>query len=79
MAEVKAQWQGQYQLESRILRFYGSMDLFEGLKISCEEKYRNLQGTYPVIFFYFCGNKRQDIQQCKRKNGTDYIRVVSSI
>lgn len=67
MAEVRAQWQGQYQLESRILRFYGSMDLFEGLKISCEEKYRNLQGTYPVIFLTFAEIKDKTYSSARGK------------
>lgn len=33
----------------------GKGDLFEGLSIWQEEKYRNLQGTYPVIFLSFAG------------------------
>ena len=33
-------------------------DLFEGLEIWEEEKYRKLQGTYPVLFFSFAGIKQ---------------------
>ena len=32
-------------------------DLFEGLSIWEDEKYRNMQGTYPVIFLTFAGVK----------------------
>ncbi|MCI6655868.1 MAG: AAA family ATPase, partial [Clostridium sp.] len=32
-------------------------DLFEGLNIWKEEKYREIQGTYPVIFLSFAGIK----------------------
>ena len=32
-------------------------DLFEGLAIWKEEKYRNIQGTYPVISLSFAGIK----------------------
>ena len=35
-------------------------DLFEGLSIWNEEKYRQLQGTYPVIFISFAGVKDTD-------------------
>lgn len=30
--------------------YAGRSDLFEGLNIWREEKYREMQGTYPVIF-----------------------------
>lgn len=32
------------------VKYAGRSDLFEGLSIWKEEKFRNLQGTYPVIF-----------------------------
>ena len=32
-------------------------DLFEGLDVFRDEKYRTLQGTYPVIFISFAGVK----------------------
>ena len=35
-------------------------DLFEGLSIWNEEKYRQLQGTYPVIFLSFANIKAVD-------------------
>ena len=37
-------------------------DLFEGLAIWNEEKYRRLQGTYPVIFLTFADVKAEDCQ-----------------
>ena len=38
-------------------RYAGRGDLFEGLEIWEDEKYRALQGTYPVIFVTFAGVK----------------------
>ncbi len=38
-------------------RFANRSDLFEGLSIWEDEKYRNIQGTYPVIFLSFAGVK----------------------
>ena len=35
----------------------GRSDLFQNLSIWQEEKYRELQGTYPVIFLSFAGVK----------------------
>ncbi|MBO6133115.1 MAG: AAA family ATPase, partial [Lachnospiraceae bacterium] len=37
-------------------------DLFEELDIWKDEKYRNLQGTYPVIFITFAGIKATDME-----------------
>lgn len=38
-------------------RYEGRSDLFEGLSIWNEEKYRQLQGTFPVIFLSFANIK----------------------
>ena len=38
-------------------KYANRADLFEGLSIWEEEKYRNLQGTYPVIFLSFASVK----------------------
>lgn len=38
----------------------GKGRLFEGLSIWKEERYRKLQGTYPVIFLSFAGVKEKD-------------------
>ena len=39
-------------------KYEGRSDLFEGLEIWNDEKYRSLQGTYPVIFLSFAGVKQ---------------------
>lgn len=39
------------------IKYKGRGDLFEGLSIWDDEKYRTLQGTYPVIFLSFAGVK----------------------
>lgn len=43
-------------------KYAGRGDLFEGLDIWKEEKYRKLQGTYPVIFLSFAGVKTVDYE-----------------
>ena len=42
-------------------------DLFEGLDIWKEAKYRNLQGTYPVISLSFARIKEADYQKARAK------------
>ena len=44
-------------------------DLFEGLSIWKEEKYRKLQGTYPVIFLSFA-----DVKQTNYKDAVQKIK-----
>ncbi|MCM1560747.1 MAG: ATP-binding protein, partial [Butyrivibrio sp.] len=44
-------------------------DLFEGLSIWREEKYRQLQGTYPVIAFSFADVKETSYQDARMKMG----------
>ena len=39
--------------------------LFEGLEIWQEEKYRKLQGTYPVLLLSFAGVKHKDYENSK--------------
>ena len=43
-------------------RYAGRSDLFEGLSVWEDEKYRQLQGTYPVIFLSFADVKQNDLQ-----------------
>lgn len=38
-------------------RYAGRGELFEGLSIWSEERYRQLQGTFPVIFLSFANIK----------------------
>ncbi len=49
-------------------RYADRGDLFEGLSVWEDEKYRQLQGTYPVIFLSFA-----DVKQ------TDYIDAVAKV
>lgn len=46
--------------------YAGRSDLFDGLDIWEEEKYRELQGTYPVIFISFADIKDTTFQQARR-------------
>ena len=47
--------------------YAGRSDLFEELSIWKEEKYRNLQGTYPVISLSFAGVKETNYATTKEK------------
>lgn len=47
--------------------YAGRSDLFEGLFIWKEEKFRNLQGTYPVIFLSFADIKETNFEQMRKK------------
>ncbi len=42
-------------------------DLFQGLGIWEDEKYREIQGTYPVIFLSFADVKETSFRQARRK------------
>lgn len=46
-------------------KYSGRGDLFEGLSIWEDKKYRELQGTYPVIFLSFAGVKGGDFEITK--------------
>ena len=47
--------------------YAGRSDLFEHLAICKEEKYRELQGTYPVISLSFARIKERDYEKTKQK------------
>lgn len=47
--------------------YAGRSDLFEGLSIWQEEKYRQLQGTYPVIALSFAKIKETSFQDARKK------------
>lgn len=49
------------------VNYAGRSDLFEGLSIWEEEKYRNLQGTYPVISLSFASVKESDYVTTREK------------
>lgn len=49
------------------IRYAGKGELFEGLSIWQEEKYRELQGTYPVISLSFANVKEEDYERTRYK------------
>ena len=49
------------------VEYAGRDDLFEGLNIWNEEKYRELQGTYPVIFISFAPVKESTFLSAQKK------------
>ena len=52
-------------------------DLFEGLEIWRDEKYRELQGTYPVIFLSFAGIKQVKYNETVIKIKDELIRIYN--
>lgn len=46
-------------------RYRDRSDLFEGLDIWKDEKYRQMQGTYPVIFISFANVKEKDFENAR--------------
>ena len=53
-------------------------DLFEGLNIWKEEKYRKLQGTYPVIFLSFAGIKGNTFEMSKKQICDKIVELYES-
>ena len=49
------------------VRYAGQGDLFEGLTIWEDEKYRKLQGTYPVISISFANIKEKTYENTKQQ------------
>ena len=49
------------------IKYAGRGDLFEGLSIWNEEKYRELQGTYPVISLSFARVKEKDYNSTEKR------------
>ena len=56
-------------------KYAGRGDLFEGLSIWNDEKYRQLQGTYPVIFISFAEFKANNFKDTKN----DMVSVINDI
>ena len=48
------------------IEYAGQGEVFMGLSIWEDEKYRNLQGTYPVIFLSFAGIKSSSFDEAKK-------------
>jgi len=57
------------------VNYSGRKDLFEHLSIWQEEKYRSLQGTYPVISLSFAGVKEITLEQARKK----ICRIIKSL
>ena len=55
--------------------YAGRGDLFEGLSVWQEEKYRRLQGTYPVIALSFAKVKESSYQEARKK----ICRILSDL
>ena len=53
-------------------------NLFEELNIWKEEKYRKLQGTYPVIFLSFAGIKGNTFEMSKKQIGDKIVELYES-
>ena len=49
------------------VKYAGRSDLFEGLSIWREEKYRQIQGTYPVLSLSFADVKENSFEQARKK------------
>jgi len=47
------------------VKYAGRSDLFEGLDIWTHEKYRQMQGTYPVIFLSFASIKENNYKEAR--------------
>lgn len=56
-------------------KYANRADLFEGLSIWEEEKYRNLQGTYPVIFLSFASVKAGNLEDAKTQIKQEIVRL----
>ena len=56
-------------------KYANRADLFEGLSIWEEEKYRNLQGTYPVIFLSFASVKAGNSEDAKTQIKQEIVRL----
>ena len=50
------------------VEYSGRSDLFEDLKIWEDKKYRNIQGTYPVISLSFANVKEPTYQLAEKRS-----------
>lgn len=57
------------------LKYAGKGEVFENLSIWQEEKYRNLQGTYPVISLSFATVKEKNFELTRKK----ICRIIADI
>lgn len=56
----------EYAGEVFSVEYAGRADLFDGLAIWKEEKYRSLQGTYPVLMVSFADVKENTFAQTRK-------------
>ena len=56
-------------------KYVNRADLFAGLSIWKEEKYRQLQGTYPVLFLSFASVKAGNLEEAKAQVKGEIARV----
>ena len=49
------------------IKYAGNGGIFEGLRIWKDEKYRQLQGTYPVISLSFANVKKKSCESAKNE------------
>lgn len=59
-------------------KYESRSDLFEGLKIWEDEKFRKLQGTYPVIFLSLAGVKQETYEKTKESLNQKITDLYSS-
>lgn len=59
------------------LEYAGKGEVFEGLSIWQEEKYRQLQGTYPVINLSFANVKEKNFEATKEKIYQSIVNLYS--
>ena len=58
-------------------KYAGRSDLFEGLSIWNDEKYRQLQGTYPVIFLSFAKIKQNTYEGAVKQIKNELINLYN--
>ena len=58
-------------------KYANRSDLFEGMNIWNYEKYRKLQGTYPVIFLSFAEVKNPNLQEMKKNISSIFYDVYA--
>ena len=58
-------------------KYAGRSDLFEGLSIWDDEKYRQLQGTYPVIFLSFAKIKQNTYEGAVKQIKNELINLYN--
>lgn len=56
-------------------QYAGRGDLFEGFSIWNEEKWRGLQGTYPVLFLSFAAVKADQLSEVKKQINMQIARL----